>query len=146
VAGVETLGSLCDKISVVKLKIWHNEDPRRGESLKQQEQELCEEIDSYLASALRGDIPLDKVTAPSNKISALPTPCVSGGVGTLLARLAEVNTAIWHDMEKAYEFEKVPLGEKDQLMRKLMGTNLERNACIDQIDVELRRMLTEARR
>ena len=33
----ETLGSLCDKLTIVKLKQFHNEDKNRLESLQQQE-------------------------------------------------------------------------------------------------------------
>jgi hypothetical protein len=33
----ETLGSLCDKLTIVKLKQYHTEDSKRLESLGQQE-------------------------------------------------------------------------------------------------------------
>ena len=36
----ETLGSLCDKLTIVKLKQYHSEDAARLQSLKQQEQQL----------------------------------------------------------------------------------------------------------
>jgi hypothetical protein len=37
----ETLGSLCDKLTIVKLKQWHSEDAARLQSLGLQEQQLC---------------------------------------------------------------------------------------------------------
>ena len=44
----ETLGSLCDKLTIVKLKEWHSENqPERMRSLATQEQQLREEIDAY---------------------------------------------------------------------------------------------------
>jgi hypothetical protein len=43
----ETLGSLCDKLTIVKLKEWHSEkQPERMRSLATQEQQLREEIDA----------------------------------------------------------------------------------------------------
>ena len=43
----ETLGSLCDKLTIVKLKQYHTGDIQRLESLAHQEKQLCEEIDTY---------------------------------------------------------------------------------------------------
>jgi hypothetical protein len=51
----ETLGSLCDKLTVVKLKEWHADDPARVESLRKQEQQLQQEIAEYLAAECRSD-------------------------------------------------------------------------------------------
>ena len=48
----ETLGSLCDKLTIVKLKEWHSEkQPERMRSLATQEQQLREEIDAFIADA-----------------------------------------------------------------------------------------------
>jgi hypothetical protein len=51
----ETLGSLCDKLTIVKLKEWHSEkQPERMRSLATQEQQLREEIDAFIADAASG--------------------------------------------------------------------------------------------
>ena len=39
----ETLGSLCDKLATVKLKLWHTDDAERLQSLRGQEQQLHQE-------------------------------------------------------------------------------------------------------
>ena len=53
----ETLGSLCDKLTIVKLKQWHSKDKNRSKSLKIQEQALQEEIDEFVRDAFNGAIP-----------------------------------------------------------------------------------------
>ena len=65
----ETLGSLCDKLTIVKLKEWHSEQqPERMRSLATQEQQLREEIDAFIADAASGRIPLERVTFAANKV------------------------------------------------------------------------------
>jgi len=57
----ETLGSLCDKLTIVRLKEWHSEkQPERMRSLATQEQQLREEIDALIADAASGRVPLEK--------------------------------------------------------------------------------------
>ena len=41
----ETLGTLADKLTTVKLKLWHTEDPERIQSLQKQERQLQDEMD-----------------------------------------------------------------------------------------------------
>ncbi len=64
----ETLGSLCDKLTIVKLKQYHTEDSKRLESLAHQELQLREEIDTYITEAVRGVIPAEKLVFSSNKV------------------------------------------------------------------------------
>ena len=64
----ETLGMLCDKLTIVKLKQYHTEDSVRLESLGQQEKNLKQEIDQYMADALAGNIPVEKLSFASNKV------------------------------------------------------------------------------
>jgi hypothetical protein len=45
---------------------------------------------------------------------------------------------LWHIQEKVYEFESVPVSEKDAVIRQLAVVNLERNNCIDAVDNEFR--------
>ena len=137
----ETLGSLCDKLTIVKLKQWHVESEESRRSLALQEQQLQEEIDAFVREALRGHIPPDRLTFPSNKIFKKEGNVVAevqGNVGEVFSRLADVNCTLWHEQEKVYEFEKVVPEEKDRVVKRLALLNLERNKCIDEIDRQFR--------
>lgn len=64
----ETLGSLCDKLTIVKLKQYHTEDLSRLDSLANQEKQLLQEIDIYIQDVLKGKIPKEKLVFSSNKV------------------------------------------------------------------------------
>ncbi len=136
----ETLGSLCDKLTIVKLKQWHSDDPRKLASLNNQEKQLREEINEFIAGAVHGDIPPARLTFSANKVyrqEGNAVPDVSGSIGEVFAQLAEVNCRLWHEQEKVYEFEHVPIQEKDAVVKHLAVLNLERTRCIDMIDRSL---------
>ena len=136
----ETLGSLCDKLTIVKLKQWHTVDTARMASLAAQERQLSAEIDDYLARAAAGTIPVAQLSFAANKVfkqEGNTVPEVSGGIGELFARLAQVNCALWHEQEKVYDFENVPAEQKNAVVKQLALLNLERNQCIDGIDRNL---------
>ncbi len=142
----ETLGSLCDKLTIVKLKQWHAEDAQRLESLAGQQRQLQEEIDAFVANAFAGAIPLDRLTFAANKVyraEGNAVPDVSGSIGAVFAHLAEVNCELWHEVDKGYEIEKVPAGEQAGIIKQLAVLNLERTRCIDQIDRELRQAVEQ---
>jgi hypothetical protein len=144
----ETLGSLCDKLTIVKLKQWHSEDAARLRSLDEQEKRLAAEIDEFVRAAVGGAISSDRLTFPANKVykqQGNPSAEIGGKIGEIFAQLARVNCALWHEQEKVYEFEKVPAQEKDTVVKQLALLNLERNQCIDGIDREFR-SLVESRR
>lgn len=133
----ETLGTLSDKLTTVKLKQWHTEDADRLASLSQQEKQLQQEIDEYIAAAVAGDIPLEKLTFAANKVykkEGNETREISGSLGQMFSALAETNTKLWHVQETVYDFEKIPADEKDGVIRELAVVNLERNNCIDELD------------
>jgi len=64
----ETLGSLCDKLTIIKMKQWHSEDEIRLNSLAIQEKQLQEEINEFENAAISGKIPREKLTFASNKV------------------------------------------------------------------------------
>lgn len=133
----ETLGMLCDKLTIVKLKQFHTEDAGRLESLCKQAMELQEEIDAYVTDAIKGNIPRGKLQFDSNKVFRKEGNTVKevfGNIGEIFYQLADVNCQLWHEQEKVYEFEKVPADEKDKVVKKLALLNLERNKCIDAIN------------
>lgn len=133
----ETLGMLCDKLTIVRLKQYHTEDTARLASLDKQSAQLQAEIDEYVVSAVQGHIPVDRLTFEANKVFKKEGNTVAevmGSFGEVVAQLADVNCKLWHEQEKVYEFEKVEAAQKDVVVKKLAVLNLERNKCIDRIN------------
>lgn len=137
----ETLGSLCDKLTTVKLKRWHTDDPDRQRSLAEQEKQLHEEIDEFVTAAIAGHIPLQRLTFASNKVykkDGNVVPEIRGSFGETFAQLADTVCKLWHVQEKVYEFEAIPMDQKDGVIKELAIVNLERNQCIDRLDEQFR--------
>lgn len=133
----ETLGMLCDKLTIVKLKQYHSEDAQRLLSLSLQASQLQQEIDEYIASCMKGNIEIERMSFASNKVfkqEGNNVHEVSGNIGEVFYQLADVNCRLWHEQEKVYEFEKVASGDKDKVVKQLALLNLERNKCIDAIN------------
>jgi hypothetical protein len=133
----ETLGMLCDKLTIVRLKQYHTEDKERLGSLEKQSLQLQEEIEEYITNAVQGNIPVERMNFESNKVFKQEGNIVeevTGNFGEVMVQLADVNCKLWHEQEKVYEFEKVPANEKDKVVKNLALMNLERNKCIDKIN------------
>ena len=144
----ETLGSLCDKLTTVKLKLWHTDDPERRQSLAAQEKQLNREIDEFVGGAISGDIPLERLTFASNKVykkDGNVVPEMLGSLGETFAQLAETVCKLWHVQEKVYEFDAIPMDHKDGVIKELAVVNLERNQCIDRLDEQFRNAVEEIR-
>ena len=140
----ETLGTLCDKLTVLQLKHWHSEDEHKRASLARQSHELQAEVDELMSSALAGNVPLARLHYASHKVykrEGNETPPVTGSIGSVAARLAQVNCELWHEQEKVYAFETVPPAQKDVVVKRLAVLNLERNQCIDAIDRSFQRLV-----
>ena len=136
----ETLGMLCDKLTIVKLKEYHTDDPARLKSLGSQALQLQQEIDEYIHAAVNGEIPAERLVFASNKVYKKEgnfVPDVTGRIGEVFYHLADVNCRLWHEQEKVYEFEKVSVEQKDKVVKQLALLNLERNKCIDSINQQL---------
>lgn len=141
----ETLGMLCDKLTIVKLKQYHTTDEVRLESLDKQASQLQVEIDEYFADAISGKIPSDRLTFASNKVFKQEGNIVkevAGKIGEIFYQLANVNCTLWHEQEKVYEFEEVPIEEKDMVVKQLALLNLERNKCIDSINAQFSQIVS----
>lgn len=140
----ETLGSLCDKLTIVKLKQWHTKDKNRTKSLKIQEQALQEEIDEFVRDAFNGSIPKERLRFEANKVykkKGNTFAKVKGDIGAVFSQLAKVNCELWHEVEKSYGIDQVPDEQKGVLVRKLAVLNLERNRCMEAIDENFQRHL-----
>ena len=142
----ETLGMLCDKLTIVKLKQYHTEDEQRLASLNNQVTQLQNEIDAYVSDAVAGNIATDKLTFAANKVfkkEGNEVAEVSGAIGALFSQLADVNCRLWHEVEKGYDIENIPGPEKDKLVKMLAVLNLERNKCIDAIDLTFQAIIVK---
>lgn len=136
----ETLGTLCDKLTIVKLKQYHTDDNIKQQSLELQEKQLIVEINDFISDAIIGNIPLNKLSFKSNKVykeEGNTIQIISGSIGNVFGKLSEINCLLWHEQEKVYEFENVPINKKDSVVKKLAILNLERTKCIDEIDNNL---------
>ncbi len=136
----ETLGSLCDKLTIVKLKQWHSSDKDRLSSLSTQERQLVEEIDEYVSAALSGEVPAERLVSSANKVfpkEGNDLRNITGELGELVSELAKVNCDIWHVQEKVYQFDAVPADEKNSVIKQLAVLNLERSVCCETIDRRL---------
>ena len=142
----ETLGSLCDKLTVVNLKIWHSDDEAKLTSLLKQAKNIQDEINEYVADAVKGNINPERLTFASNKIYSTKgndIEEIEGSISIVFSKLAEVNCELWHQQEKVYEFEKVPVEHKNSVVKNLALLNLKRNKCIDLIDRQFADMVKD---
>jgi len=133
----ETLGTLCDKLTIVILKEWHTDDLERLAYLKGQATSLRDEINGFVAAALTGQIPIANLTFAANKVykkQGNDIAAVVGAIGDVFTQLAQVNCELWHEQEKVYDFDAVPAAQKDAVVKALAHLNLRRNRCIDTID------------
>jgi hypothetical protein len=140
----ETLGMLCDKLTIVKLKQYHTEDELRLQSLTEQASQLQAEIDEYISDAVSGNISPERMTFAANKVfkkEGNDVAAVFGNFGEVFYQLADVNCRLWHEQEKVYEFEKVADNEKNIVVKQLALLNLERNKCIDSINEQFKDLI-----
>ena len=145
----ETLGTLADKLATVKLKLWHTDDPERTRSLMLQEKQLQDEMNDFVRAAIVGEIPIERLTFAANKVYKKEGNVVAdfqGTIGQIFSQLAETNCRLWHVQEKVYEFEQVPIPEKDDLIKQLAIVNLERNQCIDRLDEQFCKSIESLRK
>ena len=142
----ETLGSLCDKLTIVKLKQWHTEESEEAKQrdLDVQGGQLRDEIDAYLAAAASrgGEDDGGPLTCAAHKVfdlGDLVLKEVTGSLGVLMSELAEVNCDLWHEQEKVYEVQRNPESQKDAVavLGRLGSLNLTRTQCIDAINDSL---------
>lgn len=143
----ETLGTLSDKLTIVKLKQYHTEDATRLENLERQEKQLQNEIDEFINDAVSGKIAPEKLTFSANKVykkEGNEIQDIQGSVGQIYSLLAETNCKLWHTQEKVYEFEAIPASEKDGVIKELAILNLERNKCIDEMDKAFVYLITKS--
>ena len=132
---METLGSLVDKLSIVKLKQFHTDDRFKQISLEGQEKILVDEIDNYILN------PPKTLIFPANKVySGVKNFALQGTIGELIEKLIIINCDLWHAQEKVYDFVNVPVDKKDSVIQDIAALNIQRNHCMEAIDKEFEKI------
>lgn len=144
----ETLGSLIDKLSIKNLRYWHldesiakeNSSSPQTQELKiklklvdSQRKDLLNEIDTFLAAALTGDVKVcdEKVKLYRNtNVSSLEN---INKLGEAVSELAMSNTRIWH-LEDEVRREDLLDSEVVKLKRNIDQNNQERCNLVDKVD------------
>ena len=142
----ETLGSLVDKLSIKNLRIWHldealeqknasdySELKARRDLADKQRQNLVNEINDFLVSALKGE-----VCIRDEKIKLYANTNVSSSdsikkLGEAVSELAIRNIKLWHCED---EVRRTDLADVEivKIKRRIDTTNQERNDLMDKVD------------
>ena len=73
-----------------------------------------------MSAAMAGDIPLERLTFAQNKVykkEGNVVPEFKGTLGESFAQLANTVCKLWHVQEKVYEFEAIPVDQKDGVIK-----------------------------
>jgi Protein of unknown function (DUF4254) len=132
----ETLGSLLDKLSVLKIRQWHTDEMPVYRALDDQVFDLQEEIDTFVHGAIAGEIPHHKLTQPAFKTGGRNgAPIVIREIGSLFSELADVNSDLWHEVDKSHRpTDELPPEEWAKIVKRLAALNHERNDYKEAID------------
>lgn len=142
----ETLGSLVDKLTIKNIRL--NNLRKKGSKKKidivqSQRKELIEEMNQFLARALKR-----KVKLKDEKVKLYKQPKVEGKIlatlGALVDRLCQKNMQLWHleDEARRSDVNDAYIG---RIKRKIDITNLSRNDLIDRIDELLERKVKKSK-
>jgi hypothetical protein len=155
---METLGSLVDKLTIKDIREFHltqmlgakdgkfpqSELKKKLATLKAQKKELAQEIDGFVALAVRGKITLkDEKLKLYNARADMGRIPQTKSLGTAIVGLAAKNTELWH-LEDEARRKDVGLDYIGSVKRKIDLTNQQRNDFIDKIDELFDKMITEA--
>jgi len=144
----ETLGSLVDKLTIKNIRL-NNLRKKRGKNkrkigiVQSQRRELIEEMDQFLAQALKG-----KVKLKDEKVKLYKQPRaeekILATLGALVDRLCQKNMQLWHleDEARRSDVNDAYIG---RIKRKIDITNLSRNDLIDRIDELLERKVKKSK-
>lgn len=142
----ETLGSLVDKLTIKDIRL--NNLRKKGSKKKidivqSQRKELIEEMNQFLARALKR-----KVKLKDEKVKLYKQPRVEEKIlatlGALVDRLCQKNMQLWHleDEARRSDVNDAYIG---RIKRKIDITNLSRNDLIDRIDELLERKVKKSK-
>jgi len=133
----ETLGSLVDKLTIKEIRLYNlrkmrRKDKKRIHIVKSQRRDLVDEINRFLAQALKG-----KVKLKDEKVKLYRQPKsgerISGTLGELVDRLCDRNIQLWllEDEARRPDVNDAYIG---RIKRKIDAANQSRNDLIDRID------------
>jgi hypothetical protein len=133
----ETLGSLVDKLTIKNIRLQNSRKEKRKSKKKidiveSQRRDLIDEIDQFLAQALKG-----KVKLRDEKVKLYKQPQaqekISRALGALVDRLCQRNLQLWHleDEARRSDVSDAFIG---RIKRKIDIANQSRNDLIDRID------------
>jgi len=137
---METFGSLCDKLIVIKLKQYHTKDAEKLASLNKQDKMMQWELNDYVIRATTGNMLVETMACPANKVysKTVSLPNFTGELGELISSLSYINCEIWHDVDKSYHPDVLPHKVLAELVHRLAVLNLQRNKCIEAIDLQFK--------
>ncbi len=136
---METLGSLVDKLSIAQIRYSKTSNP---EVLTQCNNLVCE-IDSYLYTALKGEIPLEEPKYKSY-FGESKSELGSSQIGLTISKLMETNLRLW-DLEDKRRDKNISDTERLAACDEVAVKNRLRNDCMDKINHMLKELLNVER-
>ena len=144
----ETLGSLVDKLTIKDIREYHinemvilkdkkfsrKELTDKLRALKRQKQEVIQEIDGFIAAALKGKLTLkDEKLKIYNDLKDMGRIVISKSMGQAISGLAKANLELWH-LEDEARRKDATLSYIGKVKRMIDPVNQKRNDYIDRID------------
>ena len=142
-----TLGQLIDRLIITSLKHHFADTSDKKESTVSQIAKIQVAINQYMASVIKGDIPVGDLKFEQNKIytqntSEVGDPNDEMSLGELVNNLADANIQTWVNQEKVYKFREIPDDQKVEVIDRCATLNIERNRFIEAIDEWLTKTIT----
>jgi len=132
---METIGSLCDQLSIAVLRKMHCKDEMAIFLLKQQEDSLIQEMDHVLGNLAKGDIPIEMACKPKlkNYKHQDNTLELKESLGQAMSALIEANNSLWNLEDTRRDKSKTDQ-ERLAAADNVSIWNKKRNDMIDCID------------
>jgi len=144
----ETLGSLVDKLTIKNIRLNNLRKAKKKsrnkiDIVQAQRKDLIEEMNEFLAQALKGKVKLKDEKVKLYK-QAGEKRKVSGTLGALVDGLSQTNVQLWHleDEARKSDVNDAYIG---RIKRKIDIANQIRNDLIDRIDELLERKIKKWR-
>jgi hypothetical protein len=144
----ETLGSLIDKLTIKNIRLDNlrkkgKKSRKKMNMVQSQRRRLIEEMDQFLAQALKGRVKLKDEKVKLYRQSKVGEK-ISGTLGALVDSLCQKNMQLWHleDEARRSDVSDAYIG---RIKRKIDIANLSRNDLIDRIDELLQRKVKKAK-
>ncbi len=142
----ETLGSLVDKLTIKNIRLNNLRKKRSKKKIdivQSQRRELIEEMNQFLARALKRKVKLKDEKVKLYRQSKVEEKILAT-LGALVDRLCQKNMQLWHleDEARRSDVNDAYIG---RIKRKIDTTNLSRNDLIDRIDELLDRKVKKSK-